>query len=100
LVLYRDAKQNTSLNHCQARSEEKLNMHFNLALTAVNIAKITHWIPLKKENRLPFSIRDIKTYYSNVLHIDRFIKGFGIFPNTKKNKAIIKKLRDFGKIAA
>ncbi len=98
--LYRDAKQNTGLNHCQARSEEKLNMHFNLALTAVNIAKITHWIPLKKENRLTFSMRDIKTYYSNILHIDRFIKGFGISPNTKKNKTIIKKLRDFGKIAA
>jgi IS4 transposase len=29
--LYRDAKQNTSLNHCQARSENKLKMHFNLA---------------------------------------------------------------------
>ena len=98
--LYRDAKQNTSLNHCQARSEEKLNMHFNLALTAVNIAKITHWIPLKKENRLQFSMRDIKTYYSNGLHIDRFIKGFGILPNIIKNKTIIKKLRDFGKIAA
>ncbi len=71
--LYRDAKQNTSLNHCQARSEEKLNMHFNLALTAVNIAKIIHWLPIKKKGRLPFSMRDIKTYYSNVLHIDRFI---------------------------
>jgi hypothetical protein len=45
-------------------------------------------------------MRDIKTYYSNVLHIDRFIKGFGILPNTKKNKRIIKELREFGKIAA
>jgi len=98
--LYRDAKQNTSLNHCQARSEKKLNMHFNLALTAVNIAKITHWLPIKKEKRLPFSMRDIKTYYSNVLHLNRFIKGFGIFPNTKKNKRIINKLMDYGKIAA
>jgi len=98
--LYRDAKQNTSLNHCQARSENKLYMHFNLALTAVNIAKITHWIPLKKEKRLTFSMRDVKTFYSNELHLNRFIKGFGIFANTKKNKSIIMKLRDFGKIAA
>jgi len=98
--LYRDAKQNTSLNHCQARSEKKLNMHFNLALTAINIAKITHWTPLKKEARLPFSMRNVKTYYSNVLHIDRFISGFGISTQSKKNKSIIKKLRDFGKIAA
>jgi len=75
-------------------------MHFNLALTAVNIAKITHWIPLKKEKRLTFSMRDVKTFYSNELHLNRFIKGFGIFANTKKNKSIIMKLRDFGKIAA
>mgnify|MGYP003439838048 CR=1 FL=1 len=25
---YRDAKQDTGLNHCQARSENKLNFHF------------------------------------------------------------------------
>ena len=98
--LYRDAKQHTSLNHCQARSEKKLHMHFNLALTAVNIAKITHWIPLKKERRLPFSMRNVKTDYSNDLHIDRFIKGFGISPNTYKNKRIINILKNFGKIAA
>ena len=75
-------------------------MHFNLALTAVNIAKITHWLPLKKEKRLSFSMRDIKTYYSNVLHLDRFIRGFRISPNSIKNKSIINKLKDFGKIAA
>ncbi|WP_457619103.1 transposase [Lutibacter sp.] len=97
--LYRDAKQNTSLNHCQARSEKKLHSHFNLALTAVNIAKITYWIPLKKEERLRFSMRDIKTSYSNELHLNRFIRGFRICPNTKKNKAIIKLLKGFGKIA-
>ena len=97
--LYRDAKQNTSLNHCQARSEKKLHSHFNLALTAVNIAKITYWIPLKKEERLRFSMRDIKTSYSNELHLNRFIRGFRIRPNTKKNKAIIKLLKGFGKIA-
>lgn len=98
--LYRDAKQHTSLNHCQARCEKKLNMHFNLALTAVNIAKIIHWIPTDKKKKPPFSMRNVKTNYSNDLHIDRFIKGFGIFANTKKNKRIIKELRDFGKIAA
>jgi hypothetical protein len=98
--LYRDAKQNTALNHCQARCEKKLNMHFNLALTAVNIAKITHWLPVNKNNRKAFSMRDVKTYYSNELHINRFIKGFGILPNTKKNKRIINHLKEYGKIAA
>ena len=37
--LYRDAKQFTGLATCQARSENKLDFHFNAALTAVNLAK-------------------------------------------------------------
>lgn len=98
--LYRDAKQHTSLSHCQARSDNKLYSHFNIALTTVNLAKITHWMSLDKQERGPFSMSDVKTYYSNELHINRFIKGFGIFPNSKKNKTIIRKLKLFGKIAA
>ena len=37
--LYRDAKQFTGLTTCQARSKNKLDFHFNAALTAVNLAK-------------------------------------------------------------
>ena len=37
--LFRDAKQFTGLNHCQARSEEKLHFHFNLSLAAINMAQ-------------------------------------------------------------
>ncbi|MFT6709276.1 MAG: hypothetical protein ACJATF_004142 [Flavobacteriales bacterium] len=36
--LFRDAKQFTGLTHCQARSEEKINFHFNLSLAAINMA--------------------------------------------------------------
>ncbi|MDR2126625.1 MAG: transposase [Prevotellaceae bacterium] len=38
--LYRDAKQHAGLNDCQARSKNKLDFHFNAALTTVNLAKI------------------------------------------------------------
>lgn len=38
--LFRDAKQFTGLNHCQARSEQKLDFHFNLSLAAVNVAQV------------------------------------------------------------
>lgn len=34
--LYRDGKQYTGLNDCQARSENKLYFHFNASLTAIN----------------------------------------------------------------
>jgi Transposase DDE domain len=35
--LFRDAKQFTGLNHCQARDDAKLDFHFNMSLTAVNL---------------------------------------------------------------
>ncbi|MEM6320030.1 MAG: transposase [Bacteroidota bacterium] len=35
--LFRDAKQFTGLTHCQARSEEKLDFHFNMSLAAINL---------------------------------------------------------------
>ena len=35
--LYKDAKQHCGLTNCQSRSENKLNFHFNAALTAVKI---------------------------------------------------------------
>ena len=49
--LYRDAKQHCSLEHCQARSKNKLHFHFNVALTAVNIAKL-HWLQKNQTTRL------------------------------------------------
>ena len=37
---FRDAKQFTGLNHCQARDLKKLNFAFNASLASVNIAKV------------------------------------------------------------
>jgi IS4 transposase len=47
--LYRDAKQHFGLTSSQARSENKLNFHFNAALTAVNLSKID-WINNKRND--------------------------------------------------
>lgn len=101
--LYRDAKQFTGLNHCQARSTNKLNFHWNMSLTAINIAKIIHWLPKKNQKpnqEIVFSMSDIKTQYHNELLINRFIVMFGINPKLEKNKRIIKSLLEYGKIAA
>ena len=38
--LFRDAKQFTGLEHCQARDQAKLDFHFNLSLAAVNLARL------------------------------------------------------------
>ena len=97
--LYRDAKQFTGLTNCQARSENKLDFHFNATLTAVNLAK-QDWLSNKSKVDKPFSMSDYKTMYNNTLMLERFMCMFAINPNTPKNQKIVKELLDYGKIAA
>jgi hypothetical protein len=98
--LYRDAKQHTGLTDCQARSENKLNFQFNLALSVINVAKVVHWLALPKEKRKAFSMNDIKTINHNALLIQHFFTKFGINPNLTKNQNHIKELIYYGTIAA
>ena len=97
--LYRDAKQFTGLTTCQARSENKLDFHFNAALTAINIAKYD-WISTRSDTSKPFSMADYKTLYNNTLMLEQFMCVFAINPNTAKNQKLVKELLDYGKIAA
>jgi hypothetical protein len=98
--VYRDAKQHTSLTSCQARNKEKLNSHFNLSLTAVNLAKIIHWYSIPIEQRKAFSLSDIKTINHNTLLLEKFIVMFAIKPNVLKNNQNVKELLLYGTIAA
>jgi len=98
--LYRDAKQHTGLNDCQARSENKLHFHFNAALTGINIAKIQHWLRLSKQERGAFSMNDVKTINNNMLQLNRFFSKFGINPHSTKNKRKAEELIYYGTIAA
>src|SRR5665648_163801 len=97
--LYRDAKQFTGLTSCQARSKNKLDFHFNAALTAVNLAK-HDWLTTKGKEDKPFSMSDYKTMYNNNMMLERFMCMFAINPNTPKNQKIVKELLVYGKIAA
>lgn len=98
--LYRDGKQHTGLNDCQARSERKLDFHFNVSLTAINLAKAEHWLSIPKEDRKSFSMTDIKTINHNALQLDLFFDKFGINPNLPKNKMKARELLYYGTIAA
>jgi hypothetical protein len=97
--LYRDAKQHCGLEDCQARSQNKLNFHFNAALTSVNLAKM-HWLDTKKSESEPFSMANFKTLCHNKLLIDRFFSVFAINPNSAKNQQKIKELYNYGLIVA
>lgn len=101
--LFRDGKQFIGLQQCQARSEEKLDFHFNMSLTALNVAKVLHYIQEDKQDQ-PFSMADIKTQYINELLLDEafdiFINVSGVDPNLIKNNPKVLKLYNKGKIAA
>jgi hypothetical protein len=98
--IYRDAKQFTGLNDCQARSENKLHFHFNAALTSINLAKISHWLPSSKQEQKPFSMSSVKTMNHNELLLNQFFSVFAISPNKQKNKTKVRKLLRYGTIAA
>ncbi len=98
--VYRDAKQHTSLTSCQARNKEKLYFHFNMSLTAVNVAKIVHWFSIPIEERKSFSLSDIKTINHNTLLLEKFIVMFAIKPYILKNNQNVKELLLYGTIAA
>jgi len=97
--LYRDAKQHCGLEDCQGRSKNKLNFHFNAALTAVNLAKI-HWLDTRKSKTEPFSMANFKTLCHNKMMLDRFFAVFAINPNSPKIQQKVKELYNFGIIAA
>lgn len=98
--LYRDAKQFTGLNDCQARSKNKLHFHFNASLTAVNLAKFEHWVSIPKEKRGAFSMSNVKTLCHNALLLERFFDVFAVNPKRLKNINHFKELLYFGTIAA
>jgi len=98
--LYRDGKQHTGLNDCQARSENKLNFQFNASLTAINLAKISHWLSLPADQRKSFSMSDIKTINHNALQMNLFFDKFGINPYSPKNQKKVRELLYYGTIAA
>lgn len=92
---FRDAKQFTGLNHCQARDVYKLSFHFNASLTCVNQAKV-----LAKEMGIPFSMTSIKVMMHNVFMLERFICVSGIKPNKALNDKLVKELIEFAAVAA
>lgn len=105
--LFRDGKQFTGLNHCQARSANKLEYHWNCSLTAINIAKVHFLLSVPKEQRKAFSMADVKTQCYNQLLLNRLFRIFENDtelqinnPNFSIHNDKVKELFTFGCIAA
>jgi len=98
--LIRDGKQHTGLTHCQARSVEKLDFHFNASLTAVNLAKLLHDPRMKNQMDKSFSMANVKTLYFNELMLNRFFSSFQVDKELRENKEKINEILNLGNIAA
>lgn len=86
--MYRDSKQFTGLQDCQARNEKRLDFAFNVSLAAVNVCKV-----LRAERGEEYSIGRVKSLMVNIHFVNRIFRMCGIRPNMriihKVNKQIL-----------
>jgi hypothetical protein len=98
--LIRDAKTHTGLEHCQARSEEKLYNHFNMAMTVVSVAKYQTWARLPDKEQKAFSMRSIKTYCMNKYMTETIFSNLALDLSCKKIKRLYYQCLNIGNMAA
>lgn len=97
--IFRDAKQFTGLEDCQARDAQKLSFHFNASLTALNLAKLE---ASQQSGHAPFvfSMASVKRRMLNQHLLDRFICNLDLEPSQIKSHPNYSKLCNYGIIAA
>ncbi|MEO8764285.1 MAG: hypothetical protein ABI416_08360 [Ginsengibacter sp.] len=98
--LIRDAKQYAGLEDCQARDEQKLHTHFNIAMTVVSIAKATYHLSIPIEERGSFSMADIKMLHMNQLITKRIFSNLALDLSCRKIKHIYNQCLNFGRLRA
>ena len=84
---FRDSKQFTGLNDCQARDLKKLDFAFNASLASVNIAKV-----IRQRYYPSLSIGLLKACLSNIYILKRIFSKSGLRPNRTFNTKLIKEL--------
>lgn len=98
--LFRDAKQFTGLNDCQARDQKALHFHFNMALAAVGVTKIEALTEQSTPQPQLFSLASWKQRAFNEHLLDEVISRLALEPTLIKNHPQYDYLRTYGAIAA
>ncbi len=98
--LIRDAKQHGGLEDCQARDEQKLHYHFNMALGSVSAAKLRLWANLDNKKEVPFSMRNIKLYFYNKYLTETIFANLGLDLSCRKITRLYNQCLNIGRIAA
>ena len=89
--LLRDGKQFTGLTHCQSRQKEALAFHFNMSLTAINVARA-----FARQDESGLSVANVKTLVHNAMMLHRFSVLSGKLPNRLLNTNDFKELLYYG----
>lgn len=95
--LFRDGKQFTGLQDCQARSKKKLHFAYNAALAAINTAKVAM---ARDDKYKGMSLASYSMLMHNMFIYRRIIEVSGIKLDKKKNNLILKDLRALSEAAA
>lgn len=98
--VFRDAKQYTGLEQCQARNENKLDFHFNASLSAISIAKVIARHGINENESIPISVANIKIELQNRNMIYRIFSIYGFNHKLIKINQFYKQVLNLGKIAA
>ena len=98
--LIRDAKQYAGLEECQAGDQQKLHTYFNIAMTVVSIAKAAYHLSLPAEQRISFSMADIKILHMNALITKRIFSNLAVDLSCKKIKHIYNQCLNLGRLRA
>lgn len=98
--IFRDAKQFTGLQDCQARDVKKLDFHFNASLAALNLAKLDTQCQHQGDQPWTFSMATVKRRALNDHLLETFIAKLDLEPNAIKSHPNYPDLRNYGVIAA
>jgi hypothetical protein len=100
--LIRDAKMYAGLEQCQARSQDKLYNHWNMALFSVSLARWQWWAKLPEDQKpdTPFSMRSVKTCCLNQYMAETIFSILGLDMSSNKVKALFNQCLNIGNIAA
>ncbi len=98
--IFREAKQFTGLTDCQARSEQKLDFHFNAALTALNLAKWEAYQQRDTDEPFVFSMASYKRRKLNHHLLERFIHNLDLDETLIKSHPNYQSLCDYGSLVS
>jgi hypothetical protein len=98
--LFRDGKQHSGFEDCQARDSKKLNFHFNLSLTNIGIAKAEYYLSIPLEERNGFALENIKRLQYNKLITDAIFSNLELDLNCRKIKDLYDECIKIGRMAA